>query len=142
MDPKRSTRAIIWFVLAMFAIWGGLAFLLTLKQNNPNTSAPVNQVSTDRFVLTHRVYNDTHTYEGELEVPSPCHTLSSGVQFEDGMTPRAMIEISVLPPAEGQICAQVVSKESFTVSLSSHAIPEISLFVNGKDTPVTVTEGQ
>lgn len=76
-------------------------------------------------------YKDsTYTFVGEVQVPTPCHTLATKVNTISAK--EYQIEITTVPPAPGIMCAQVVTDKTYKVSFKAPADIEVSALIDGK----------
>lgn len=70
-------------------------------------------------------------------LPTPCHGVSNTVPSTpvDG---KIVVEVTVTPPAEGVVCAQVIEPFEITIDLGSFALGDWTLELNGVDYGFTV----
>lgn len=145
MDPKRSTKTLVGFIIVLALGWALVSWGLPYLERERMANAPQNVTedteNSSSFVLSHMEQGSVHTYRGALSLPTPCHGLSSGVSLVDGSSPQVRITLSTIAPEEGVLCAQVLTPQEFTVSVESALRPEVALSVNGDAQEVSVVEG-
>lgn len=145
MDPKRSTKTLVGFIIVLALGWAFVSWGLPYLEKERMANAPQNVIEdTDTgtsFVLSHMERGSVHTYRGELTLPTPCHGFSSGVSLVDGSSPQARITLTTIPPEAGVLCAQVLTPQEFVVSVESALRPEVMLSVDGQAQEVSVVEG-
>ncbi len=141
MDPRRSLTIIVVFLAGVVVAWFFLAEGFLMLQGTPSPEPSNEIVGNLPFVLVNSKREENHVYTGSLEMPTPCHTLSSSLTTSGGAARNVHISLTVVAPPEGVLCAQVVDTQDFSVSLTSKEIPTVTLEINGEETPVSVVEG-
>lgn len=139
MDQRRSIAAVIIFIAGIVMAWFLLAQSLSSFRTD-DLSPEYGTEETAPFILKHSAEGDLHVYEGALDLPTPCHSLSSSVTSSGGISREAHISLMVQKPADGEACAQVMDSQIFSVSLTSRKTPSVRLTIDGKDTKVSVEE--
>lgn len=88
--------------------------------------APVMDVKTQRK-------DNVVTIVGEVELPTPCHTLEASISPSNSSAYGIMVK--TIPPKEGVICAQVMTKRTFKAStpFAEGEQPTFKLFIDGTE---------
>lgn len=142
MDPKRSARAVVLFLIGVLLLWGALAWGLPYLDALDDANEPVLQAGDQAVVvrLHHSADAGMHTYRGTIDLPTPCHTLETKLTVAGGAS-AAIAEIALRVMTDPlAICAQVMTSNEFEVSLSSTGTPSVSVTLDGKPLQVSLTE--
>lgn len=75
--------------------------------------------------------NGSFTIAGDVEVPTPCHTVSANVAPSNSNT--YMINIITTPPKDGVACAQMVTTRQFKVTFAAPQNAELKANINGAE---------
>lgn len=142
MDTKRTGTALIALIAVLSLGWGGMYYYAKRAEVAALPSQqPAAVAQRESITLTHATDGDMHTYTGTIETPTPCHRVAASLAVKYTEPPQGTINISIEESAEG-VCAQVMTHQEFSVSLSSEAAPEIQVLVDGKERQVAVVEAQ
>lgn len=78
--------------------------------------------------------NGVVTYTAVVQKPTPCHTLSVDEQIMESYPVQIAIDISILKPDEGQICAQMITEEVITGEIETdHQPQQLTISVDGEE---------
>jgi hypothetical protein len=77
--------------------------------------------------VKHQFKDGAHTFIGNLELPTPCHKISTEVIKEENET---IIDISYASTSE--VCAQVITEKEFTVIFAGEIDENIIARLNGE----------
>ncbi len=144
MEQKRNAIIIGVVVIIAFA---ALAFLYMKKAAINELGTPTWQetpVATDtpvakRIVTAkHQFKNGTHIIAGEVEIPTPCHILTSSATASADKT-KAFLELHTAQKA-GETCAQVISSARFKVELVANKDAVWSATLNREEVILNLIE--
>ena len=118
-NNKKNTALVVGaIVVVLIAI--GLYFSLTSE----NTDTPTDQTAVDQlpgsdeYVQTinvkHQFKNGVHTFAGEIDLPTPCHTLAYNVVKDSTNTKAFNLVFSAT--AGISPCAQVITAKAFKLA--------------------------
>lgn len=133
MNPRTAGSAVLVFIAILTAVWAALYF----GPKSPVAQQPA--AAGAALTLLHSVQEGTHTYAGEVETPTPCHTVAAAVEVRYSEPPHGIISITT-EPQDGGVCAQSLTKQPFSISFMSAATPEIDVRVDGEMRQVAVVE--
>lgn len=140
MDTRRATLAIIVFIVLLVLSWLFLAQgLLSLDMFRGARPEPAERAD-DTLTIYHSVLGEEHFYRGTIDLPTPCHTLTSSVTVSGGKSRAALIALRIEEPPQGAACAQTLDPQQFKVSLSSREVPTVTLTFNGTERGITVAD--
>src|SRR3989344_2682849 len=143
MDQKRALLAIIVFVAGIALLWiflaQGLLSLDVFRSSPVTLTGDTTKEEANSLTLYHTQNGTTHIYEGTIEMPTPCHRLSSSITT-GGVSRTVKIKLAIAEPEEGIGCVQMMDSQSFSVSLTSSQLPNVALSLNDKETPFVITE--
>lgn len=78
--------------------------------------------SASGILVTDSFANGTHTYTFDLYLPTPCHSLSKpDVLIRESYPEQIVIAYTVVPPADGVMCVQVISRVTVSVDAVASA---------------------
>ncbi len=95
-------------------------------------------VITTKISASHQFKNGLHTYVGDIEAPTPCHSIFGEAVVKESYPEQVDIRIETKESEE--ICAQVITAKKFKVSFSASPNPVVRAFVNGIPVLLEVTE--
>ena len=117
-------------------------FFLSIGSENPLalsssfTTETSNQIEKSTLVepqenrisnlISHRYVAGVHTFEGIIDMPTPCHTLEGSVSMASPHT----ITIALITKAGEGVCAQVITPQTFSVSLANGPLVEVKVTLN------------
>lgn len=94
---------------------------------------------TSEYVRVEHTYtNGTHTLTGEINLPTPCHTLTNSVMIAESFPEQVTVQF--LTTTESEMCIQVVTPEPFSVSFKASQQASIRLTLNGESLDYIVTD--
>lgn len=129
-------------IIAGLLVIGGLAWwgLSGGKGDVPvddTAGTPVSAQPTS-VTVNHYFDNGSHTVEGTLTLPTPCHTLSSEVVVAESFPEQVMIKFTT-KSGEG-VCVQVLADKFFRVTFSASKDALISATLDGKPLALIYSE--
>lgn len=136
---KNTIIAIVSLLILLVVCFYGYEFVF----KKPLVESPTD-TQQDLFAPTMDVKmqrkDNVVTIVGELELPTPCHTLDASVSPSNTSTYGIMVK--TISPKEGVVCAQVVTPRTFKVSTAVAAgeEPTFKLFVDGTEYKLNVFE--
>lgn len=83
-----------------------------------------------RITAKHQFKNGLHIVAGEVDVPTPCHTLTTNAITPAGSQSQVVINFNSI--TQGGICAQVITPMRFRVDFDAPENAQISATWNGK----------
>ncbi len=92
----------------------------------------------DKIVADHYFANGTHSLEGVVSLPTPCHSLSAQATVAESMPEQVTIAFTSV--ASDGICTQVIDEKFFSVSFQASAQAVIKATFNGN--PVNLVLSQ
>lgn len=140
MDAKRAGSVLLIFLAVLVIGWATL-YWGTKDANAPSAPESEGAPAAASVILTHILDGNVHTYDGEIETPTPCHELAASVAVSYGKPPVGRIDLTTAARKD-VICAQVIVKQPFSVSFMSDEVPEVRLTVNGEPRSVAIVEGR
>jgi hypothetical protein len=141
---KTDIKIIVALIfVAVFGVWlflrgGDMPTNFETPTYNETTSVYIPE-GEQAVTLYHQGSGGNHTYRGTIMLPTPCHSLETGTEIEKKLPENVTINITTTSSAE--MCAQVISSKTFTVSFSADDEHAVLLRVNGTLVPTTVVEG-
>ncbi len=74
-----------------------------------------------------------YTFVGEVELPTPCHTIDASISPSNSSTYGIMVK--TVSPKEGVMCAQVMTTRAFKAStpIVAGEQPTFKLFIDGTE---------
>lgn len=73
--------------------------------------------------------NQTYTFVGTVQVPTPCHTLVSKVNTLSSTSYQ--IEITTIQPVSDIVCAQVITDKTYKVSFNAPEDITVTALIDG-----------
>ena len=127
-----SNKATIGIVVVLVLILGGVWWSLSNKgdedvvpaDNGGQTTSP------DSITVNHYFDNGSHSLEGTLTLPTPCHTLDYNTVVAESMPEQVMVNFTT-KPGEG-LCTQVLSDKFFRVTFNASKDAVISATLDGR----------
>jgi hypothetical protein len=138
-------RALFLLVLVALGILL-LAFFYT-RDAKRKIDTPLNNLATDSplggentAAILKRTYQDgTHTWEGAISLPTPCTRLETPTVTVAESYPE-LVRISLVSVASADICAQVITERTFTVSFQASEKATVSITLDGKPLSLVFTD--
>lgn len=82
--------------------------------------------------VKHQYKEGEHVFVGTVQIPSPCHSFNAFIENpEEEGTKYLKIEIN--DPAEGEICAQVITDRTFKVVYPGPEDTEFKSYINDEE---------
>ncbi len=99
----------------------------------PPTDSGAVAGESERLVITakHQYNEGTHIVAGEVNVPTPCHILSTNVSGAGVNATSAVVNFTVT--TQGEMCAQVITPARFKVEFSGQENMDIGATWNGEE---------
>ncbi len=124
------TLIVIIGVVAFYFIFDGNSNISNKKEKETNF--------VEKIKVVHMFVGDMHTFTGEINLPTPCHILSSKVFIAESYPEQ--ITIAFDRTTEADLCAQIITPEPFTVSFEASKEAVIKMTLDGKDLSFETTE--
>lgn len=126
-------------------IIGGTYYLSSRDKNpelaqSPDKEVPGTVLSEDAFRINakHSFKNGKHIVAGEVEVPTPCHSLSVDTIFRESNPEQVTLVFSAKSDAD--VCAQVISSRRFKIEFNAEQNASIKATFNGKEAVLNLIE--
>ncbi len=129
---KNTIIAIVSLLILLVVCFYGYEFVF----KKPLVESPT-ETQEDLFAPTMDVKmqrkDGVYTFVGEVELPTPCHTLDASIS--PGNSNVYGIMVQTVSPKEGVMCAQVMTKRTFKVStpIVEGIEPTFKLFIDGTE---------
>lgn len=126
---KKTIITIISLLVVLLVFLYGYEFVF----KKPIIESPTISKDTDLYVPTTELkeqYKDSvYTFVGNIQVPTPCHTIQSKVNVIADSTYQ--IEVITVPPVAGTICAEVITNKTYKVSFEAGKNITVTSRING-----------
>jgi hypothetical protein len=125
---KKTIITIVSLVAVLFVVAYAYEFIF----NKPIIESPTieqEQFPTQKVEVKEQYKGTTYTFAGSLDVPTPCHTLSTKTNKISDT--KYQIELITGNPKEGVVCAQVISPKTYKVSFDAPKDIVVTILVNG-----------
>ncbi len=129
---KNTIIAIVSLLILLVVCFYGYEFVF----KKPLVESPT-QTQEDLFapVMDVKMQNKdgVYTFVGEVELPTPCHSLTATISPSNSSVYGIMVE--TVSPKEGVVCAQVMTKRAFKAStpVAEGELPTFKLFIDGTE---------
>ncbi len=137
MDNKKFVGAVI--VAVIFLV---IAFAYNKNQTKIQIQESRQDVieqevtrPTETIDVKHQYKNGNHIFVGKVELPTPCHTLTSAI-----ITRGDIHEVVLTTTATGEVCAQVITLKPFKLETSGAEKDEFIATLNGQVVNLNVFE--
>jgi len=138
MDPEKR-NATPWLIVAGILIIGGLAWWLWPQKTQIMTPPNDTSVSTLDHITAHHFWKDgTHTLEGRITLPTPCHTFSSQVLIAESYPEQITVAFTVAPGAG--VCVEMIAEKPFSISFKASKDAIIRATLNGQSITLDLIE--
>lgn len=139
MDSKRAgTIAIASFIL-LCLIWGLLSIMPdVISKENSSNAISTSEANVPAVIVYHKSKDSMHTYTGSIDLPTPCHLLESTTTVDYSEPAHISVALSIQQPTGA--CAQVVTQQKFSTTITSDAIPSITVSIDGTEARPVVLE--
>lgn len=101
------------------------------NNKNPET---INESEQKILTLRHQFKDGEHTFVGQLDVPTPCHTVLARVLPSN----KSLIEITT--KSKEEVCAQTVTNKSFGVKFEGEKDTVFSATLNGQPIEINIID--
>lgn len=92
----------------------------------------------DKLVANHYFNEGTHTIEGTMQLPTPCHTLGNEVMIAESFPEQVTVHFQV-NAGEG-LCTQVISDKFYQVTFQASGAASIAATLNGNPIELEFSE--
>lgn len=137
----KNKNLIIVLVIVIIVLIIGFVIARTEEAKNPSLRDDAmleDQGLTETINVKHQYKDGEHVFVGTIILPTSCHSYNAEV-IDSETGPE--IRISINDPAEGQVCAQVVTERDFKVTYKSDDPDQaFRLFVNGEEYKLNLFE--
>ena len=138
-NNKTITGVVIGIIVLVLVVLG-----LVLWNRGATEDAMPEETSTDEVtditlgqnavLVTHSYEDGVHTYTGAIQAPTPCHTLSHEVEVSEERPIKATVHFTIAPPADDQICTQVITDIPFTIQFEApESSAQADATLNGRE---------
>ena len=135
-----NNRTIIAIVIIIILIALGILWLAPFDNPEENEEVNTEQSSWPEEARANHFFKDgTHTIEGTITLPTPCHTLVTDVTVNEA---KDKAVVNFVGRASTGICAQVVAEKIFTVNFQASGDAEITATFNGAPIRLNLIEGE
>ncbi len=133
-----KTPIIIGAVVVVILVVLGLYFWLggsksddmVVDENTPSTPANPDNGYVQIVNVKHQYKNGTHTYAGDIDLPTPCEKLTSSAVVDPQNSNKYTLTFTTTSTA--QTCAQVRTSKSFKLSFKAGKDITVEGTLNGK----------
>jgi len=146
MEPENAPNKGLWVtlgILALILIAGG--FYYSYRSNTADKleyESPIPEEEENETVqiiqTKHQYKNGTHTYVGEINLPTPCDVLNHEVVPAVGSTTSFSIAFTTSNTSD--VCAQVITPRAFKVVFKAGESIQVSATLNGAPLRLNIFE--
>lgn len=148
MDSKRAGGVAIFGIITLAVIWCLLSFMpqvatspqKTLSDQSSSPAAAGDAAHRERIFVAHGLSKGVHTYSGTIDAPDACYTLNTATSVTYTAKPEVTLALILKPPSPNTVCAQVITPQEFSTSISSMQLPKLIVTINGTPADVVLTE--
>lgn len=141
-----NTKIFSGIALALLLIVIGGTYYFSSREKNteltqlPDKEVPGAVLSEDVFRINakHSFKNGKHIVAGEIEVPTPCHSLSVDTLFRESSPEQVTLAFNTKSDAD--VCAQVISSRRFKMEFNAEQNARIGATFNGKEAILNLIE--
>lgn len=133
MDSNNNMKSWLIGVVVVVLLAFGIYWLVSpsTPEATDTTQTPVTQDEYVQMVnVKHQYKNGRHTYVGEIDLPTPCHSLMSSYNKDANSTTGYTLVFTSSSTAE--MCAQVITSKPFKLSFEAVKDIVLSATLNGK----------
>lgn len=124
-----SNKVVLLIIIILLVILG-LIFWNPFGSNDDLVNVPPADVQNQIVTANHFYTNGTHTIEGTITLPTPCHELRSDVVIAESMPEQVTINFTTSNDTE--ICTQTIANKFFSVSFPASLEAIIAATLDGK----------
>lgn len=135
-----STKAVVITIVVLLVIVGAFAWWqFRAPEELAGTPEPTPTDNTGQSVTANHYFsNGTHTIEGNITLPTPCHELTHDVVVAESAPEQVTINFRAESTAE--ICTQVLADRFFTLSFQASQDAVIKATLNGVPVALNLIE--
>ncbi len=126
---KKTFFIVVGFLIILSIIIYSYEFIVKKPDITAPTIDQVDEVFLPMIEVKEQQKDSTYTFVGDIPVPTPCHEIKSKVNKI--LEKEYQIEILVIPPKPGVMCAQVETQKTFKVSFQAQPDINITAMVSG-----------
>lgn len=139
-----SNKAIAGIVVGLIVI-GGLAWWGLSSKNTVNVSGDTASTTAPTSLTVNHYFEEgsstpgfgSHTIEGTMTLPTPCHTLTTEATVTPGVGGEQDAALVAFATHQGEgVCTEVLADKFFRVSFTASKDAKISATLDGK--PITL----
>lgn len=138
MNP-RDKNVIVWVIIIIVLLiigifsWQYYAKSRNAENGNNQNNATTTEEETTAMLITakHQFKDGKHIVAGEVNLPTPCHSLTSDIQIAKSNPEQVTIKFTSASQAE--FCAQVITPERFKIEFEASGNAVIKATWNGAD---------
>ena len=140
-------KYVVWIILvvlvAILALVGAL-FFFSLEEEIPTNLEPTipiedtlpDEVIREAITAKHQYKDGMHIVEGEIELPTPCHTLDTMIIVRESFPEQVTIEFTTT--ATDELCIQVITARPFAVEFAVSEQALITATLNNEPTALNL----
>jgi hypothetical protein len=135
MDTSQNNmKGFVWAVVVILLIVAGLVFFAgrnnnTDGENNGDIAGEETEVEQMLITAKHQFANGRHIVAGEVNLPTPCHLLTTEVGALSAEPQEVTIHFTATTQAD--VCAQVITVARFKVEFNAPEDTPIRALWNG-----------
>jgi len=120
----------------------GLVVIVTLFFVRGADKTPIviedESASIGKIKVVHTFVDGIHSFNGEINLPTPCHILQNKIEIK-GSQPE-QVTIAFETKSDVDTCVQMVISEPFLVSFEASKEAEVQITLNDKNVPFEIIE--
>ena len=102
----------------------------TPSRGSPDSTDNREYPSVTRITAKHFIEDGTHTFVGEIPMPTPCDLIETDAVVRESDPEQVELQFSVLNTAD--TCAQVITPQRFSISATASPEATVSATFNGR----------
>ena len=144
MDSRRAGGIVLFGIAVLVIIWVLLSLMPKVASapqtagSTTGTTAALPAQKPVELLVHHSAKGSMHTYEGSIDLPTPCTEISASTSVSYAAT--STVTLALVTSAPQGACAEVVTPQKFTTSVTSKVTPIFLMTVNGVPANVQVLE--
>lgn len=117
--------------------------LPVIEKEKGSEEQPAQNENSEEFSITHTFSEGVHTYRGVLSLPTPCHTLEQTARVAESFPEQITLAFSSIAPEADIACIQVVSEETFSVSVEASVEASlVTVMLDDRTIPFVLTDSE
>lgn len=130
MNKQQYTFLLILLALSIGLFAYYLFFHSNYQKNKVENNIPLNRITKENFVLEY-TYKGSNKWEYSItgQLPNPCYKAATDVLVAESYPEQASVIVTVTPPDDDVMCAQVISEYSDSGEFSASEKANVSLQV-------------